>query len=561
MRPINKNARALLDHELRMRRLSDAATLATALDISQPTLLRIIHERGDEVVRIGTTKNARYALRRPLRGKAEPIPVYKIDENGKGKLLTYLDLASSEGAVLDVKSMGWPTDTVASSWWDGLPYPLADMRPQGFLGRNLARQISQTFGVSENPDEWSDDDVIYILSIKGSDTQGNLIIGETAYQEYLDKLAKPDSSISWDQVKVEYPRLAELATQHGIAGSSAGGEFPKFTVKREHPTASNPYAIVKFSGSDDSASVRRWSDLLVCEHLALEVISRTYRLDAPLSQIIPAKGRTFLEVERFDRIGELGRKGTVSLGSLDNAYGGGQGNWIDAANRLVKAKVIRSDLIEDISVLWWFGKLIANTDMHYGNLTFLIEPEVRLTPSYDMLPMQYAPHRGGEVPVIEFELTLPKPQEEEVWNQAFSMALEFWYLASRDGRITEGFKEICKSNFEALQSLNNRLGLGIDYLPEWDTFYFDKFKEGDDDLGAYVQLVNSKKDPSRISSNRILKSNHEHNVQLEIGLELVIKLGMQKFIYRGDEDIQVVGNNIAKLLRDVDEKNNKLIRY
>lgn len=460
MRPVNQNARSLLDHELRVRRLSDAATLAKSLGVSNPTLLRIIQERGRDIVRVGTTKNARYALRRSLRGNTEPIPVYKVDRNGKGSLLTYMDLAALTGAILDVHGMGWPTPPNSSSWWDGLPYPLADMRPQGFLGRSLARQIAQTFGVSDNPEEWSDDDVTYILTVKGSDTQGNLIIGDTAYQAFLQTIIHPIEAISEDQLSEKYIELAQTATQFGGGGSSAGGEFPKFTTKRNLESASNPYVIVKFSGADDSASVRRWSDLLICEHLALDVIRRSDRLSAPLSRIIEAGGRTFLEVERFDRIGELGRIGTSSLASLDNAYVGlGNGSWIDAAQRLAKEKVIPSNVIEDISVMWWFGKLIANTDMHFRNLTFMIEPDITLSPAYDMLPMLYAPMAGGEVPIREFQLTLPKPQEQDTWSQAFRMAIEFWNVAANDARITEGFREICESNLITLEAINEKLGI------------------------------------------------------------------------------------------------------
>lgn len=460
MRPVNQNARSLLDHELRVRRLSDATTLAKALGVSNPTLLRIIQERGNDIVRVGTTKNARYALRRQLRGNNESIPVYKVERNGRGSFLAFMDLAASEGAVLDVRAMGWPTASDTSSWWDGLPYPLADMRPQGFLGRSLARQISQTFGVSENPEEWSDDDVTYILTVKGSDTQGNLIVGDTSYQEFLQTVINPIIPINEDELPQRYVELAQTATQYGGGGSSAGGEFPKFTTKRELKEASNPYVIVKFSGADNSPSVRRWSDLLVCEHLALDVIRRSGRLLAPLSRVIEVGGRTFLEVERFDRIGERGRIGTSSLASLDNAYVGmGNGSWIDAAQRLVKEKVIPENLIDDISVMWWFGKLIANTDMHFGNLTFLIEPPITLSPAYDMLPMLYAPLAGGEVPIREFQLTLPKPQEEHAWNQAFRMAIEFWDIAANDARITEGFRAICAGNLDTLDSINKKLGV------------------------------------------------------------------------------------------------------
>lgn len=460
MRPINKNARSLLDHELRLRGLSDASTLSKALGVSIPTVLRIIREREHDIVRIGTTKNARYGLRRQLRGKTEPIPVYAIDRNGRGKQLAAMELMTSQGALLDIQSMGWPAPDGNHAWWDGLPYPLLDMRPQGFLGRSLAKQISQDFGVSDNPEEWSDDEVTYILTMRGSDTQGNLIIGEAAYRDFLQTITQPIKAITEDELSEKYPEMATSATQYGGTGSSAGGEFPKFTAKRVLNAASNPYVIVKFSGADNSASVRRWSDLLICEHLALEVISASENLQAPLNRIIQSKGRTFLEVERFDRIGEFGRIPTTSLASLDGAFiEMGNGSWIEASHRLAKRKIIPANQIGNISILWWFGKLIANTDMHFGNLTFLIEPTVRLSPAYDMLPMLYAPLAGGEVPERQFTPALPMPNEEDEWNKALIMALEFWGKASADPRITDNFKKIGKTNLDILSDISKRLGI------------------------------------------------------------------------------------------------------
>ncbi len=458
MRPVNTKARLLLDHELRLHGRSDAVKLASALGVSVPSIHRIVRERGNEIVRIGTTKSARYALRRALRGQAAPIPVYCVDIKGRGRELAMMDLVMPQGSVLDVRSMGWPAPLGNHSWWDGMPYPLQDMRPQGFLGRSFAKQISQDFGVSENPEEWSDDDIIYILTVKGSDSPGNLIIGEAAYRAYLASLTQPVDYITDSILPDKYAELATMATQYGGSGSSAGGEFPKFTAIRMLPDALTSHVIVKFSGSDESASVRRWSDLLVCENLALEVLRR-YRLPSALSRIVQAHGRTFLEVERFDRLGDFGRMATVSLASLDGAFiGMGNGSWVDVASRLAKEEVLPYALIERIRTLYWFGRLIANSDMHFGNLSFLLEPEVNLAPVYDMLPMLYAPLAGGEVPQRQFEIALAMPAEQAAWNIALNMAIEFWGIASQDNRITAGFRGICSVNQAMLNTMRERLG-------------------------------------------------------------------------------------------------------
>ena len=162
-----------------------------------------------------------------------------------------------------------------------------------------------------------------------------------------------------------------------------------------------------------------------------------------------AHDRTFLEVERFDRVGDFGRLATTSLASLDGAFVGmSNGSWVEVANRLVKEGVLPHILIEGICTLRWLGRLIANNDMHFGNLAFLLAPEISLSPAYDMLPMLYAPLAGGEVPQRQFEIALPIPVEQRAWDVAFKMALAFWDAAAKDDRITAGFRGICHTNLQ-----------------------------------------------------------------------------------------------------------------
>ena len=89
----------------------------------------------------------------------------------------------------------------------------------------------------------------------------------------------------------------------------------------------------------------------------------------------------------------------------------------------------------------------------------MIEPDITLSPAYDMLPMLYAPMAVGEVPIREFQLTLPNPQEQDIWSQAFRMAIEFWNVAANDARITVGFREICESNLTTLEAINQKLDI------------------------------------------------------------------------------------------------------
>ena len=113
---------------------------------------------------------------------------------------------------------------------------------------------------------------------------------------------------------------------------------------------------------------------------------------------------------------------------------------------------------QHIALLWHFGQLISNTDMHEGNLSFQPNTQggharLRLSPTYDMLPMLYAPARGVEVPTRTFQPKLPLPAERDVWEPAARAAIEFWQLAAADERISSSFRAICADNARLLLKL------------------------------------------------------------------------------------------------------------
>lgn len=246
-----------------------------------------------------------------------------------------------------------------------------------------------------------------------------------------------------------YPALAEAALGQGVVGSSAAGEFPKFTAQRQRADGQTTHVIVKFSGADGSPAVRRWADLLVCEHLALETL--VAHLDVPVahSQIVQHAGRTFLEVERFDRHGAHGRSAVCSLASLNAALLGlAPGAWGRSANALQQKGWLDAAGVEQVALVWWFGQWIANNDMHEGNLSF--QPGLKMAPVYDMLPMLYAPLPGGEVPERRFQPVSPLPPEQAVATRARVAAQRFWARCANDQRISPGFRNICQANALAL---------------------------------------------------------------------------------------------------------------
>lgn len=431
--------------------------LVRALDVSAPSVHRMLLELRAQLVSAGKTRQRKHALRRSLRGTISSLPMFSVDENGKAVALTPMELVHPEGCFAPLDPRVWPGPPGHDDWWEGLPYPLYDMRPQGFLGRAVARAVSQQLRVSDNPEDWSDDDVLLYLAQFGSDQAGNLIVGEQAMQAWTRSRAAG----ALEPVKVadtarRYLKLAEAAAGLAQVGSSAGGEFPKFTAVRHLPGALSPHVIVKFSGSDPSAPVRRWSDLLVCEHLALEALSRAGHPVAR-SRIVIAGGRTFLESERFDRHGDYGRSPVVTLSSLQGALIGSRESAWPAVMRSPGANdLFRPEVVAHAEELHWFGRFIANSDMHMGNLSFRPQAaQFGPAPAYDMLPMHYAPLRGGEVPAaLEFpraDLPAPPAGRESGWQRMLQAALGFWSEAAGDRRISDGFRAICSSNLQQLQ--------------------------------------------------------------------------------------------------------------
>src|SRR5690606_9890431 len=169
---------------------------------------------------------------------------------------------------------------------------LQDLWPQGFLGGAFARAYGPLLGLAHDPGEWTEENVLLALLHFGADTVGNHIIG-SALELYLDGKRNPREPLTEPDVGVAYTRLADLAMAGAKSNAIVPGVFPKFTASRA-VDGTCLHVLVKFSGSEDSPSSRRWSDLLVCEHLASRVLHE-FGVPAAETRIVQHAGRTFLE--------------------------------------------------------------------------------------------------------------------------------------------------------------------------------------------------------------------------------------------------------------------------
>lgn len=393
-----------------------ARQLAEIIGVSQPTVSRALNELGSEIVRFGAARSIQYALRDTLR-ELPDIPIHRIDAAGRIRQLGTLTPVRPEGFVMR-------QENGVTLHGDGLPWWLSDMRPQGYLGRAYAARHAAELRLPERLTAWTDVHALRALLAHGHDAVGNLLLGDTARDRFLaDAAPEP---IPEEQKATEYPRLALEAARGDAPGSSAGGEQPKFTCHAWMPSGAR-HVLVKFSEREESPVSARWRDLLLAEHFALETL-REAGIPAAVSRIVDHGGQRFLEIERFDRIGERGRRALISLAALDAAFvGEGSAPWPVLTRRLVAGKQVRREAVQGVDLLWAFGILIANTDMHGGNLSFVSEHgrPYELAPAYDMTPMAFAPRVGGGLPDTVAAAAIHSVVPEDTWRRAEELALAF----------------------------------------------------------------------------------------------------------------------------------------
>lgn len=380
-----------------------ARQLVERTGISQPTVSRALAALGDEVIRIGSGPTIRYALWDNSRDFAS-APIFRVSNEG---------LIQELGVLLPVRPAGFvmvQADGVTLHS-DGLPWWLFDMRPQGYLGRAYASTHAAALGLPANPEHWSDTEVIRALLAHGHDAIGNLLIGDLARDRFIGMPAPLPADRAAD-----FPALARAAAAGEAPGSSAGGKQPKFFAYTERG-----HVLVKFSAPDDNPVSERWRDLLLAEHLALSV------LDVE-SEVFDFAGQRFLEVSRFDRVGPLGRLGVFSLRALDAEFvGDASAPWPSLVNRLAADGHVDAEAIAGAALLWAFGTLIGNTDMHTGNLSFISRGcrPYQLAPAYDMLPMGFAPRSSGAVVGTLPPASLIATVDGKTWHQALHLAEDF----------------------------------------------------------------------------------------------------------------------------------------
>lgn len=440
----SSNVMSQLLQLLRSETSLSARELCAALSVSQATISRHIRTaiaEGD-VLALGEGRKTRYALKRSIAEVGWNIPVYAIGSDGHERHLADLWAVGARGFYVHAVA-----PCIESGTYESLPYWLNDLRPAGFLGHLIPRRLT------DYPADirlWSDDTCIHYLCHHGWDSVGNIMLGEPAYKLYKRAVLADVSAIREGTEEEAYEKCAADTVALGVAGSSTGGEQPKFVVfKGDHGRP----CIVKFSPPASGAASERRRDLLICEHLVHQVLL-AHQIEAVESTLVQGPSRVFLEMRRFDRGADMReRRGVLSLGALaEHHLGEAAGDWRTIGRRLLEQQIISNNAYAAIVWRFYFGQYIANSDMHLWNLAFYADGERvgDLTPMYDMLPMAYAP-QNEELPVVRFAPPIVPPNDVPLAKGAIEIALEFWNCVASDRRVSDTMRQIaegCRSACE-----------------------------------------------------------------------------------------------------------------
>jgi hypothetical protein len=423
--------------------------LAATFGVNRSNISRALarSEIAPQLVRLGTTRGTNYALRRSVRGLGDAFSVRRIDAAGRAD--EWAELVALHGGW----QLRWADSARAPEWAgvlfglggyaEGFPFFLGEARPQGYLGRAIGRSLSLSLNLPPDPRGWSDDDTLVYLQGAGDDLPGDLVVGDVPLRRVQDRVLHPPVTLPAGERAARYPELAQAGAGDSIAtpGSSVEGEQPKFLVTLAEPDGEVTPVLVKFTDVLSTPTGRRWADLLVAESHALALLHALGEAHAA-PRLLEAGDRFFLETPRYDRVGLHGRRGVVSMRALHDAFDGPDATqWPAVAENLRARGLIDDATARSIRLRHAFGQLIGNTDMHFGNLAFWLDDTLpfRLAPSYDMLPMLWAPTPGNATPAPEFAPMPPLPADREVWLEAAGWAAEFWQRVASDARLSPGF--------------------------------------------------------------------------------------------------------------------------
>ena len=405
---------------LRERGMARSSELQARLKRSQPTLSRVLAAMAPQLLVLGAGRSTQYALPQAIHGYAAQQPLLWVDEDGRHEMLGRLSFIGGDRVHVHI-------DASATLSRGVLPWFLAPLRAEGFLGRALARQLAVA-GLTPDLQAWSLEQVL-LAALHTPDAPGAIVLGEPR------AVALPE---------LHHDALADAVATGLSAGSSAGGEQAKFLARG----ADGAPLLVKFTPPRGTPYGERWHDLLHAEALALQVLGE-HGVAVAHTRVHSTARRSYLESVRFDRSGRHGRRHVVPLHAVHRAFvPGPQQSWGDSCAVLARQGRLPTEAAQQAAALQSFGRLIGNTGMHFGNLSLhvtrenLVRGRFTLAPLYDMLPMCWRPdaYRDGDIGPTPFE-----PDAFDLQSPARPLAQLFWERLAAHAAVGKTMRSLAKT--------------------------------------------------------------------------------------------------------------------
>jgi hypothetical protein len=419
-----------------------AAQLQAATGKSQPSIslalkaLGLGHPDG-AVQRLGAARSTRYALTQRIQGLPARHELLCDGPDGVPQHFGELTYLTGDRVHVRSRSHEWLVQ-------GGLPWFLAPLQPQGFLGRELAR-LRPDFPA--DPERWSLAQVLYFAVNHVRDPSGAFALQGPEW---------PDARGARKEASTLGYACDQMAAQVGIglpAGSSAAGEQPKFLLH----DSDDARWIVKFSPPRGTPFGERWHALLHLEKLALDVL-QDKGVPCAQSRIEETATRTFLLSRRFDRSAVFGFRHLVAAAAVhDHFVQSPRQHWVATCRALVALNLLSAADLNTTIQAYVFGQFIGNTDMHFGNLSFFVQdltrPSFELAPLYDMLPMMWRPgiHSGN----LDPEPVRPPPAltvDAVPVDAVRHWAVEYWQRAAAMATLGPEIQSVCEVNARRVAS-------------------------------------------------------------------------------------------------------------
>ena len=229
-----------------------AAELQAATGKSQPSISLAIAQYGERICKLGAARSTRYALAKDILGLAANQPVHFTDETGG--IRNFGKLTQLQNGQIFVR------ENSKAQWISApgeLPWFLKTLRPQGFLGRQYL-QLRPDF--PDDPDAWTAEQALYMAINHAVDPPGAFGLGEI-----MGRMV-PEAPVEIGARALHYDHLAQAVNKTLPAGSSAGGEQPKFLTELSEG-GNHRHLIVKFTPPRETPFGKRWRALPISNTL------------------------------------------------------------------------------------------------------------------------------------------------------------------------------------------------------------------------------------------------------------------------------------------------------